>query len=486
MNAGKTILSALINRIPRSETTYNGQPVTVFMNHSGIPDAPGNLPPEVLWRTQPHLRTVVDFICRNVSQLGLHTFERNGEDRKRDRDSDLARLLRRPNPQMTTYDLIYDLVGNLSLHSRAYWFIFRTIDDEWELQPFPAPWVTVEYDTFWAPKKYVVQPPNKDGKKVSFTPDRVLDFGQWSPVPGQSSSPIDSLRLVLEEQHHSRKHRVQLWRRNGRVGSYISRPADAPTWTRSDRQRFYKMYESFTGDGGSRAGGVPLLEEGMEIKQTKFTSADEEWAASVKLSLETVAQVYQVNPTMVGVLDNANYSNVKEFNKSLYTNTLGPLIRMIELRLNTFLLPMLGIDSDRYFVEFNVNEKLRGSFEEQAAVASSAVGAPYMTRNEMRKLNNLPALDNADDLVTPLNLSTSSSTDSPEEPADDPEEAPLTEAEKSVIDRHIDRATRVYKASKQWNRERFDRELAADLKSVGGRTDLVTGVNNDLERTLEV
>src|SRR5690606_29546131 len=156
------------------------------------------------------------------------------------------------------------------------------------------------------------------------------------------SSPVETLRLILEEQWHSRKHRVQLWRRNGRVGAYITRPREAPAWQGGDRKRFYEMFEAFTGDKGSRAGGVPLLEDGMQIQSTAFKSADEQWAESVKISLETVAQVYRVNPTMVGVLDAANYSNMREFNRSLYTNSLGPDIKMIEDRINAFVLPKLG------------------------------------------------------------------------------------------------------------------------------------------------
>src|SRR5699024_11892999 len=69
------------------------------------------------------------------------------------------------------------------------------------------------------------------------------------------------------------------------------------------------MFTAFTGDN-AKAGGVPILEDGMELKRNAFTSADEQWAESVKISLETVAQVYQVNPTMVGVLEGTNYSNM--------------------------------------------------------------------------------------------------------------------------------------------------------------------------------
>nr|DAS57035.1 MAG TPA: portal protein [Caudoviricetes sp.] len=472
-SAGDVIARALVGGLSRAVTTFMGREVVVTAPGVGVSAEPLNLTVEQMWRTQPHLRTVVDFLARNVAHLGLHSFRTDGNDRVRDRDSLVASLMRQPNQHMTTYELVYDLVGNLALHNRAYWFVYESTDTPsgWAIQPFPASWVKTSYGTYWEPKHYVVSPPDSPDKAVKFKPENVLAFEGWNPLPGKDSSPVETLRLTLEEQYHARKHRTQVWRRAGRVGGYITRPVDAPRWDNQDRRRFLKMFEEFTREG-SRTGGTPIFEEGMRLETAEFNSANAEWAESVKLSLVTVAQVFQVNPVMVGVLDNANYSNAKEFSKSLYTNTLGPLIRQIEQRLNTFLLPMVGVDPGSHLLEFNIEEKLRGSFEEQAAVASSAVGAPYMTRNELRRMNNLPAIEGGDALVTPLNLDTSNvsrETDGGSDVSDDVSRETsgneLPAAAKAVLEEHGDRARRVIasKGDSVRVRERLARELADDL-----------------------
>ena len=66
------------------------------------------------------------------------------------------------------------------------------------------------------------------------------------------------------------------------------------------------------------------------------------------------------------------------------------------------------------YVEFNVEERLRGRFEEQAEVTSKAVGAPWMTRNEARSMNNLPHVEGGDELVVPLNVSAGPDVDEAE------------------------------------------------------------------------
>jgi hypothetical protein len=57
-------------------------------------------------------------------------------------------------------------------------------------------------------------------------------------------------------------------------------------------------------------------------------------------------------------------------------------------------------------VRFNVEEKLRGSFEEQVVAYRNALGVPFLSVNEVRALQNLSRIDDEDfDLpVKPSNV----------------------------------------------------------------------------------
>lgn len=403
MSAGAWIANAWRNLTTfRGRTTNEaGVPVEVFVHDvdRGRGRMSG-LTPAALWRTQPHLRTVVDFRARNVAQLGLKLYRRGVNANERVPTGEIAALLRRPNDFQTGTELIYDLMASRDLFDVAYWFIFEG-DSGLQIMPFPADWVMPIHEghrvTGWR-----VTPPGTN-QAVIVPPEQVVPFRGWSPggLLDSPHSKVDTLREILEAQAYSWRHRINLWLRGSKQGQTITRPVDAPAWDSTARNRFLRMFEAFT--TGEKAGGVPILEDGMKVESHAFNSADEQWAESVKLSLETVAQVFQVNPTMVGVLDNANYSNVQAFNRQLFTNSLGPDIVAIEDRINEFVLPLLGADDD-LFVKFNVEAKLRGSFEEQAAVLSTASGAPWMTRNEVRKLQDMPPIDGGDELVVPLNL----------------------------------------------------------------------------------
>lgn len=384
---------------------------TPRVTHLGTADMaallnPSELTVAQLWKSQPHFRTVVTFLARNIAQLGLHSFERvDQNDRRRDRTSVLAQTLRDVDGHMTSYELKFALVGDLALYDRAYWWAAPSSDTAsgWMLRRLPPSWVEPIMANPWEVDRYRVFVGG--GAPMELPAENVLAFPGFAPGKMSGASPtVDALRETLQEQVEAARYRAQVWKRGGRVSSVLERPKDAPAWSDEARESFREdWYAKFTGRG-SRAGGTPILEDGMTLKRIDFNAQEQQFVEAAKLSLVTVASAFHVNPTMIGQNDGANYSNVREFRKMLYGDTLGPTIAQIEDRINTFLVPRMGLDPARHYVEFNIDEKLQGNFEEQAAALQAATGAPWMTRNEARAVRNLPAVDGGDELVTPLNV----------------------------------------------------------------------------------
>lgn len=367
---------------------------------------------EKLWKEQPHLRTVVGFVARNIAQLGWHAYERDSDDgRVRQRGTPLAQLLKQPNANTTGYELINATCADLCLYDQAYWFFGQDSNSKsgWTIRQIPPKWIVGTFDsTAFSHGGYKIRLPESGGKEIRVPADSILAFHGWDPIdPRRGSSAVHALKMILAEQVHAQVYRDQNWRKGVRARSYLTRPAGS-SWAPEAREKFIKSWKAkYSGDQGSDSGGVPLLEDGMELKQLGFSAKEDEYIEASKLSLATCAQVFHVNPTMVGLLDNANYSNVREFRRMLYGDTLGPMIELIQQRVNTFLVPLIVGEEADVYVEFNIAAKLAGSFEEQASVLQSAIGAPYMTVNEGRAKQNMPAIDGGDVLIRNLYQTTS-------------------------------------------------------------------------------
>lgn len=351
-----------------------------------------------LWKNQPHVRTVVGFLARNIAQLGLHVFRRVSDvDRERVLDHPLAELLARPNPRTTPYRFVEALVSDLAIYDNAFILKVRPKDQAAGLVRLDPSQVQLEGKNPFVPDGFKV------GKTV-FKPEDVIHFHGYSAVDArQGISPLETLRTRLAEEYQATLYREQLWRNGARLSGYLQRPADAPQWSSTAKERFRSQWQTQYSGDGSRVGGTPILEDGMTYVPASVTPKDAQSVESRKLTREEVVAAYHIPLTLVGILDNATYSNITEQHKMMYQDTLGPWLTMIQQELMLQLVPDFAGGEDLY-VEFNLAEKLKGSFEEQAAQLSTAVGAPYMLRNEARARLNLPSLPEGDELVTPMNV----------------------------------------------------------------------------------
>ena len=364
-----------------------------------------NMAPSQLYRTQPALRSVVSFLADNVAGLPLKCYVRESDtDRPRDTESELALVLASPNGWQTEHELIRATVSEYLLHDDAYWL---SIPDDsetgWCLASIPTEWVQPKTRDGLTVESYEIRNPVSNASVV-VKPEDVIRFSGWSPSgSAYSCTRIDALKEILQEQINAWNFRNATWRNGGRVQQWISRPIDAP-WADGARERFAKSWrEKFAGNNGTDTGGTPLLEDGMRLETTQFNAREAQWAEATKLSREDVCAVYHVNPSLIYHTDAQTYASAKDNARALYADTLAPLLDMFQQRINSVLVPQLGLDQSHY-CEFDLDAKLRGSFEEQAQVMQSSVGAPWMTRNEARARLNLPAIDGGDELVTPLNV----------------------------------------------------------------------------------
>lgn len=365
-----------------------------------------NLSAAQLYAEQPELRTVISFLADNVASLPLKCYVRKPDgSRVRDRESTLAQLLEHPNAWTTRYELVRATVSEYLLHDFALWLtVPADTRSGWAVVSVPNVWLEPHTLDNLQLSDVRINPPH--GEAVTVSRDDFIAFRGWSPDGGAAScSRVDALKDILEEQMSAWAFRNGVWAHGGRVTQWISRPADTP-WGEGARDRFAESWKNkFSGNHGTDTGGTPLLEDGMRLETTTFNAREAQWEEATKLSRDTICSVYHMKAGQLYDSGTKTYASVKENARSLYVDTLSPLLAFLTSVINGYLVPRLGLDETHY-CEFDISAKLQGSFEEQAAVISSAVGAPWMTRDEARERMNLPKLQGqgSDGLVVPLNV----------------------------------------------------------------------------------
>lgn len=442
-----------------------------------------------IWKHQPAVRTVVSFLARNIASLGLHAFRRVSDtDRERLTDHPLSDLLGRPNPYTTRFRLLRSTVHDVGIYDCGYWLKVN-VDDARGLVRVPPSRIKPLGDSWVAPEAFEIRG-NRGRREVPR--DQIVYFHGYRPEDDVSGcSAIESLRRILAEDFEAGRYREQTLRNGARMSGYLKRPQNSP-WKDGAKERFRAQWQGQYAGNGPGAGGTPILEDGMEFVPAAQTAEQLQYVETRILTREEVATAYFIPPPMVGLLEHASFSNIETQHRMLYQDTLGPWLTEFEQEIDLQLVPDLP-DTNRVYVEFNLAEKLKGSFEEQAKSFQTAVGAPWMTRNEARSRVNLPSIEGGDELITPLNVlegGLASPTDTAPDEASPPKalgparkastfwlvkaraddhEQPLTDLLRAFFQRQ-ERTVKSRKSAgaKAWDQGRWDRELAADLHTAAG------------------
>jgi HK97 family phage portal protein len=344
-----------------------------------------------LYRTQPHVRTVVDFLACQLGQLGIGVYRRISDtDRVRVPEHPLSRLLQVPNAYTPRYRWVSELVMDFGIFGNGYAIKARPQGLGLQLYRVPAAQVQVQGDL--VPRLYVWTLPG--GQQLPLPPSAVFHLRQYDPdSPITGLSPLESLAKLLLEEQAATEYRAAFWKNAAKLGGIIQRPKDAPRWSPEQRQMFSKDWRRYYA-GARNAGRTAVLEDGMTFNPITATARDSQLVETRKLTREEVAAAYHVPPAMIGIVESQGYGSLREQHRALYQDTLGPYVALLEGELQLQILPEFS-DAEDVYVQFNINEKLQGAFEEEAAALNTGVGSPYMTRNEARARLNLPRINDA-------------------------------------------------------------------------------------------
>jgi len=423
-----------------------------------------------LYARQPNVRTCVDFLARNIAQLGLHAFRRVSDtDRERLSDHQAITWLEHPNPSTTRYRLFQSLMGDLGIYFNAYLLKVRYEDSAGRPQiglvRLPPEEIFVAGALL--PTEFVW---TVDGKRKPFPLSEVIHFSGYNPLNQLVGlSPLETLRRILAEEAAAGESRELYWRNHSRKDGIIELSKDAPKYTDTQLQSFREQWQEYS-LGGNRAGMTAILPRGLSYKEVAFSARDSEYLSSRKLTREECAAAYHIPLPMVGILEHATFSNIKEQHKQLYQDSLGPWLEMLTQEFEAQLLPECA-DTRQVYFEFNIADKLKGSFEEQAASLQTAVGRPIMTANEGRARINLPAIkdDQSADQLAAQQGGPAGSAPTPIAP-DGPDNAAVAPVLRAWQARLTDRLNKVSAADRAeaFDTVRWGRELADDLAPLVG------------------
>lgn len=162
-------------------------------------------------------------------------------------------------------------------------------------------------------------------------------------------------------------------------------------WPKEARDAFRQEWEEI--HGGPNGHRVAVLGGGATAKPLSLSAEDSQFLETRQFGVEEIARWYGIPPFLLQHLLNATLNNVEELGSSFVSYSLAPWLEVWEQCISQ---KLLVPNEDTYFAEHNVDALKRGNIQARAQFYQAMTSAALMTRNEVRRLENLPTVEGGD------------------------------------------------------------------------------------------
>ncbi|MDG3012383.1 phage portal protein [Rhodococcus sp. D2-41] len=334
-----------------------------------------------LYAQQPWVRAVVDKRANSVARVSINVWDESPANGKvLDQSGPYAKLMSKPCQFLDTFTFWFWLVAMIDVFGEAYLVKARGVGGRpVGLIPMHPSRVAIKRAPDTGAYVYTFQlgPGAGDGL-MTYDEQDVIPFRLFNPNKLERGlSRLEALRSTLLAEDSSRTAVSSMWRNAGRPNMVLS------TDKKLSRDAKLRLRESWDAmyAGSDNAGNTAVLEEGMSAIQMQMNAVDMEFVQARQLNREEVCGVFDMPPPVVQILDHATFSNITEQMRSLYRDSMAPLIEFIESTLDAY----LGVEfNGQKFARFAVGEILRGDIETRATTAIALVANGIMKPAEAR------------------------------------------------------------------------------------------------------
>lgn len=362
----------------------------------------------------------ISLIAQKVAAVPKHLYRRTetagGEGKERARGHPVYDLVNgRANAEQTAFQFWLQMAGHVPSRGNAYAAIWREGGRVTELLPMDPDRThpVRKGGALW----YVVFPfgaePGAQG--IRLRPDEVLHFRGFGN-DGLAGYPVwakaaQEIGLATGQ----RKLEASRYKNSGRPSMLLMTDAKledkVKTRLREDWERMHV--------GLDNAGRTAILDNGLKAQAVSLSAEELGAAGAMQMSLVAISNFTGVPPSKLGA-SGRNYASQEQEDTAFVADGLDFYLNLFEDESSAKLLS----DQERaqgYEVKANREALLRPSIKDKFDVLRIATaGKPVMTQNEARKRLDLPPSEeeDADKLLTPLNMGTGGIANDPADPAD--------------------------------------------------------------------
>jgi len=312
------------------------------------------------------------------------------------------------NPHKNKWDLFFGTVSYLQLAGNSYWWMVpsglpsasipgRTIPAEiWLL---PTQYITALKD----PKKFIKGYKMKIGAAEEiFPPEEIVHFQNVNPNDMWTGmSPLEAAAVSVDIDNQKKAYTFNFFKNWAVPPVAFKLPFDkttgkGTTWDSLKWKKFKRQWKRMHG-GPENAGGMALLEGGLEIENIGFSPKEFFYLLKDKPSIEELAAIFGV-PIYKLMGEGTDRRNADQDDYAWLKDTITPILKNIEQKINEQIMPVYDPNIFYVFPDIVPTDK-KFRLEENEKLIHIA-----KTVNEVREEMGKDPVEGGDKLYIPTNL----------------------------------------------------------------------------------
>lgn len=351
----------------------------------------------------PAVACAVSLIAETVGSLPVKLHAQ--EDRAAVKDHPAYKLIHdEANPWTSAQALREELTTDALLTGQGFALVVRNgAGDPVELHRLPPETVQVESDDFGEPT-YTMR--YADGSRSYAYQDvlHIRAFGGASPI----TLGREAIGLAMAFEGHIAK----LFANGASPGGVITSPKTMLEESKANLGRAWN--DKFS---GPKAGGVAILDEGMQYHQITMTLTDAQFAENRLEQIREIARVFRVPPTMLFELTRGTWSNTEEMARQFLQVTLKPWLTEWTWAYSRCLLT--ADERRELYAEFVTDDLTTTDTAARAAAYGQYRSMGVLTANEVRAGLNLSPREDGNVLQNPYTTTGAIPAPTPKETPDE-------------------------------------------------------------------
>ena len=265
-------------------------------------------------------------------------------------------------------------------------------------------------------------------------------------IPALTRNGVDGMSIVSEQREMlggalaQQTFASKFFNNGAKPSGLLSYPGKL-----RDPDKIKKALEQAT--GGENAHSMMVLDQDAKFTPFSIPPEDAQFLQTREFSVDEIGRMFRLPLHFLNKMGQATFNNLEMMGTHFVQYTMMPWIIRHEQEYTRKLLKQGEIDRGLRF-KFNVSALIRGDIKTRSEVYAKAVQFGWMTRNEVRALEDQNPLDGLDDPLIPMNLKVVGEEPepepAPEEPAPDDEDAPDDESGENEDEEDNDEADRGY------------------------------------------